>query len=276
MAFHGLVKLNMRKPADRKFLEAAQLAVEKTKIDRLPDSLLNLRDSVELVKVSMAEINAFALGTFSVVGVSTGLLEKNIPREVMASIVAHEFAHIHRRHDIVTVFKMSVLQKLLVFVAKRFAKIPGLNLIEMGIRTLLWWNAEVRSKPIDGQISRDHEYEADSFAGDALGENNMVLGLQAVAGVPCSLISLQHALGVILLRPWMFRDWDRVREATGGRERLLALTVNRDWSPPAGKPRWVRAKDWLLGGTHPDAEARMLRLLQQKKLHKQRSKTYLQ
>jgi len=233
----------------KRFIEAARLALEKTDLYRA--RTFSRIDVYEWCGIGYP--NAGALTESQVLLVSTEMLEliDDMPVELTAALLAHEFGHFRKHHGAVMSVFFTVIGTIYDSVAiSLFPRVSPDLMFFVGLfasleaGTLRW-------------LSRRNEYEADAYAAAALGENNLILLFQKLSGVPLSLVKVQHALGLILIPSRLFRHQDRKLPFLA---RMRHFCRSGEWIPRSG------------GKTHPSLENRMLRLHQLKKERRERKK----
>lgn len=156
-------------------------------------------------------VNAAAIGGFFLrpnVVVTRGLLELRLPTEVNAAILLHEIGHIQKSH---LPYRMGLYTCIIT------AKDVFRHLIEFGFgkrseagnpnswlknetnnpNSWLKFALNLAQSHVTMCFSRCNEFEADAYAGDAIGENAMILALQAIEGVHPLLVHLQWWTGCV-------------------------------------------------------------------------------
>jgi len=231
-------------PSNKRFLNAAQLALEKT--DLYGARVLPSMDVYEWR--GQGHQNAGAMTEAQILLVTSELLEiaEIAPVEMTAALLAHEFGHFRKHHAL----RLAQLTTILLAVTETCATMlfPHRRLLQ-NLMFLVGIFASLEAGGLNW-FSRRNEYEADAYASAALGENNMILVLQQVSGVPLSLVKAQHSLGLILLPSRLFRHKNH-RYTLFNRVKYFCRTG--EWIPRSGAQ------------THPSLEHRMLRLHQLKK-----------
>ena len=271
----GLVTPNpSSNKADQNFVEAALLAASAVKTQGKSRTQL----AVNLRVINLPLVNACVFGSGLLfpptLCVTRGLLKMGLPRDVNAAIIAHELGHFRHSHVMRNVLR-AVMTTSIVEAAKNatnyekrkkvldrdIAIIARINDPEVFSRssikscrhitfglfsTVLVFTGifllEVVGNTLSLAFQRGQEFEADSFAGDCLGEDAMILGFQALHGVPPYLIHLQWKLGRIL--PW---DW------------LVKFKLVK-----TSKSNWMDL--WTGSSTHPNTERRVRHLEDRKKI----------
>lgn len=261
---HSLQALNATDD-NKKFLKAVQLAL--VKCDMYQHRGWGHLDVFEWT--GQKQSNAAVNPELQYLLVTTEFLAqaRRLPCEVTAATVAHEFGHLrmhHRKRRMRDVVAVSVLSCSWRAVFKALRRRFNLRLFEWpefcSFILIGFLNVECG---LSNLISQRHEYEADSYAAEAIGEHNMILTLQQ-SDVPISLINLQHALGVILVPASYFGNSKgsvaTLIEQVGGRRslsfpmRVLILILSGVWVPRFGPI-----------STHPTKEQRMLKLQELKR-----------
>ena len=239
-----------------KFLKAVQLALAKC--DMYQHRGFGQLDVYEWTGRNQS--TAAAYPNLQVLVVSSEFLKKarRLPCGVTAATIAHEFGHMRKHHcrhmgDFVAFTVISS-----GWFIKRLSRSPKLcySLIALGFLRL--------ECGLSNSMSQLHEYEADAYASEAMGEDNMVLTLQTMHDIPIPVISLQHALGVILIPASYFREskdsLDTLSEQARGRlsfvkrVKILFRSGGKFWIPRFGDLT-----------THPTTEHRMLMLHERKR-----------
>lgn len=177
------------------------------------ESMCNVgrHSSFKLRIIDTKVVNAAAIGGFFLrpnVVITRGLLELRLPTEVNAAILLHEIGHIQKSH---LPFRMGLYTCLIT------AKDVFRHLIEFGFgkrseagnpnswlkneasnpNSWLKFALNLAQSHVMMCFSRCNEFEADAYAGDAIGENAMILALQALEGVHPLLVHLQWRTGCV-------------------------------------------------------------------------------
>lgn len=127
------------------------------------------------------EINAFATGAFrnsSLIGVSTGLIEKMTDEEI-EGVLAHEVSHITNGDMITLTLIQGVVNSFIIYVSRIISKmIPTENKILQEISYFLIQIAlGILLIPVVNYFSRIREYKADEGSAKLVGKNKIIAAL---------------------------------------------------------------------------------------------------
>lgn len=172
-----------------KFLSGLIMIEEDEKDQRLLKIRNIVKKIIEKTDIKMPEvgyyvsdeINAFATGAFrnsSLIGVSTGLIEKMTDEEI-EGVLAHEVSHITNGDMITLTLIQGVVNSFIIYVSRIISKmIPTENKILQEISYFLIQIAlGILLIPVVNYFSRIREYKADEGSAKLVGKNKIIAAL---------------------------------------------------------------------------------------------------
>lgn len=172
-----------------KFLSGLIMIEEDEKDQRLLKIRNMVKKIIEKTDIKMPEvgyyvsdeINAFATGAFrnsSLIGVSTGLIEKMTDEEI-EGVLAHEVSHITNGDMITLTLIQGVVNSFIIYVSRIISKmIPTENKILQEISYFLIQIAlGILLIPVVNYFSRIREYKADEGSAKLVGKNKIIAAL---------------------------------------------------------------------------------------------------
>lgn len=172
-----------------KFLSGLIMIEENEKDQRLLKIRNMVKKITEKTDIKMPEvgyyvsdeINAFATGAFrnsSLIGVSTGLIEKMTDEEI-EGVLAHEVSHITNGDMITLTLIQGVVNSFIIYVSRIISKmIPTENKILQEISYFLIQIAlGILLIPVVNYFSRIREYKADEGSAKLVGKNKIIAAL---------------------------------------------------------------------------------------------------
>jgi len=242
---------------DRRLIAAAVSAAR--------ESNFAVRGRIDLRIFESKEKNACVVGGLLLppsIIISRGLLD--LPVGVASAVIAHELGHYKKKHIFVNLpfafFAVSLREAVYMWTGcKNRVKslLLGRNNSVKPNSCLIVASAlgfDIAMNHVMSSISQKHEFDADEFAGDTVGEAAMILALQSLSGkVPLWLIRIQWSTGILIptwLLTWLLknrnhlfiRSWNRLSTVWEPsthptiEKRIRALTERRE----ARKTRFVK------------------------------------
>lgn len=222
------------RPPDRNkhrlLIRAANLATEKTRIyDDIPHARLLIYEEKGLQALTIP----------GEIIVSTGLVNRNLPVKVQAAILAHEYGHNHYKHSDRMLMLSSAIAVTIATISSTIDRIAlPLGLFSKVFKSFIGIAlARLFTVPITEMTQTCNEYDCDEYAAHAVGEDAMILGLQATSGVPAWLIRLQSALNWVFLPASQFREVVIKKKPRGAVEKVKSFFLRKARSHPTTEDR---------------------------------------
>lgn len=206
--------------------------VEAVRISDFSKHIKTIEIFVENESRNAFTVSVYFSGAKIVVG--SKILDLHLPKDLLVSLILHEASHIRDRHKHALVTSLDGGFHFQVFT------------------DLVNWCIDVKrgippqyflSEPIDLILSnhrRQNEHAADLYAATSIGEDNVILMLQAVHGISPWLVHFQYSTGFII--PFKMLSW---------------LYPKNSWDNPE--------KPFLSDDSHPSLKKRIERLQLYKK-----------